>query len=333
MTRRVLVLGYGKRVREAALPALAACEGLELAGVAARSAREEDGVSIQALSEVRSLADIDLVYIAVGKDATPQVLAKLVELDPSQTDLLIETPVVRFKHFRHVKALQSFRSVSVAEDCAFLPWFDTVQGAVQKGLIGAPKAVLFRQSAYAYHGLASARALLDATSVRSGRRKKLGPRWYQRDVHFAGGKKAHVLEPRDYGAGQITLLGTRGSISDYAQSVDDDHELEVLEQDGLVTGFRIEHVTTELPPDESALTAGGSGSVTNRQEAMKRVGFLRIWKALASGGAGYPIADGIDDMVVDYHLEKLGRYVANPITSSRSRIARTFLSLVTRAGG
>lgn len=333
--RRVLVVGFGKRVREAALPALEACEGLALEGIVARTAREEDGRTVRALDELEDLRGVDVVYLAVGKDATPAALKRLVELGTGDTELLIETPVLRFKHLHHARLLREFRRVSVAEDCAFLPWIDAARAAVEKGLVGAPRAVLFQQSAYGYHALATARALLEASRVRAGRRRRLGHRTFERRVTFAGGTRLHLLEPRDYDAGRTTLLGTRGSISDYDQDVKDDHHLEVRVEDGAVAGFRVAHVETELAPAERELTRGDpdDASVTARQAAMKRVGFLRLWSRVAAGEEAYPLADGLDDMVVDYHLEKVGRYVANPLTSSRSPLARVLLPALTRLGG
>ena len=41
----------------------------------------------------------------------------------------------------------------------------------------------------------------------------------------------------------------------------------------------------------------------------------------------------MEDMVVDYALERLGRYRATPFTSPRGPIGRMTLSLLTRAGG
>ena len=337
--KKVLVVGFGKRVREAALPAIAACEGLELAGIVARSSRREGEYEVGALEDLVSLEGIDVAYLAVGKDATPAVLGKLAALDASGTELLVETPVVRFKHFCHVRSLAAFRRVSVAEDCAYLPWFDTVRAARKEGLLGDPAELLLHHSAYAYHGLATAKALLGAARVRSGRRARVatGPNGpvMERRIRFAGGTRAVVHEPRDYATGSWTLVGTKGSISDEAGGAAGAHQLEVLVEDGLVAGFRVAGVETRLTNSERALTGGSpaGASVTARQEAMKRVGFLRIWDRIASGDGGYPLADGLDDMVIDYHLEKLGRYVANPLTSPRSPLARLLLGAVTRLAG
>ena len=103
---RVAIVGAGKRVLETALPSLrAAGEPLALEGIYARSAREVESsgatVEVRPLDELlaRGLDGVDLIYLAVGKDAVPGVLASLAALRPTRTDLLIETPVVRFRHW------------------------------------------------------------------------------------------------------------------------------------------------------------------------------------------------------------------------------------------
>src|SRR5690606_5917861 len=139
--RRVMVVGMGKRVRDVALPAFArAASCFEIADARARSARPaEAGVpAVRALDDLgrADVAAVDLVYVAVSKGAVPTVLGRLARFDRSALDLLIETPVLVTKHFRHARLLQGFRSVSVAEDCAFLPWYDVVRRAAD-GPFGA----------------------------------------------------------------------------------------------------------------------------------------------------------------------------------------------------
>lgn len=339
--RRVVILGCGRRVRDAALPAIRRSGGrFAVTALFARTARslEADGTTydVRALEGARpdDFAGVDLAYVAVGKDAVPGVLARLAELDVSDVDLLIETPVVRFKHFRHVGLLRHFRNAWVAEDCSELPWFDTVRAAVAGGSIGEPRGVLFQQSAYAYHALATAKSLLGAERVAAGRRRRLNPTVALRELRFGGGRRAVVLEPRDYPVGRISVLGTKGSISDFAQKAENDLLLEPIDEGGRCRGFRIGDVTTRLDDDAAELTGGAADgtSVTARMDAMKRVGFLRLLRAIDAGRGAYPVDAALEDMVVDYHLERLGYYRANPITSPRSKLGRWFLTTVTRRG-
>ncbi len=340
---RILIVGCGKRVLDAALPALRqVTERWSLAGLFARSAREiETGghtYAVRALEGLTAddLSGVDLVHLAVAKDAVPAVLERLGRFEVGGIDLLIDTPVVRFKHFRHLGRLKAWRRVWVAEDCVAMPWLETVALAVEEGLIGRPMKVLFDRSAYAYHGVATAKALLGVRRVVSGRRKALGggQSGHERTLRFPGGKRCVVIEPRDYSVGKVTLFGTGGSISDSGDGVKHQLLRPVIEE-GMVRGFEIGRVATRLAPHECELTRGDGGEmgVIPHQEAMKRVGFLRLLEGIADGRGAYPLADALDDMVVDYHLEKLGRYLANPFTSPRSPLARGLLSVLTRLGG
>jgi hypothetical protein len=64
-------------------------------------------------------------------------------------------------------------------------------------------------------------------------------------------------------------------------------------------------------------------------EAMKRVGFLRLLRRLASGKGAYPVEQALEDMVVDYHLERFGRYLATPLTRPDAPLAKLILGLLT----
>ncbi|MCZ6596248.1 MAG: hypothetical protein O7B99_01265 [Planctomycetota bacterium] len=335
--RGVLIVGSGKRVRETALPALArARELFEIHGIFARTAKtvHVDGVEhdVDALDDLTAdhLAGVDLVYLAVAKDAVPDVLARLTTFDVAGIDLLIDTPVVRFKHFRHVDRLAAFQSAWVAEDCVELPWLETVRQAVAGDVLGRLRRVVFHRSAYAYHGVAMAKVLLGSNRVSRGRRRS-----GERVLRLANGTAARMVEPRDYASGWIVLEGTVGSVSDQPGKAPGSMLLEPLVEDGACAGFRIGDVVTRLDADEVALARAGDdgagGTVIARMDALKRVGFLRLLRSIHAGRGAYPLAEALDDMVVDYHLEKLGLYVANPFTSSRSVLARFLLKTLTRA--
>jgi len=340
--RRLVVVGAGKRTLETALPALRATGGaFELAGVFARRARVEhaggEPVTVRPLAELEAarLEGVDLVYLAVGKEATPEVLARLARLEPAGVDLLIETPVVRFRYFRHAAHARAFRNAWVAEDCSRLPWFDTLQETLRAGLMDAPRALLLEHSGYAYHALAIARGLGAAGPVSRARRRSWGGRLALREVAFRGGFTLRVLEPRDYAAGRVLLGDGRRTLADHALSAEGHLELVRVEAGERCLGFRVGEVETRLDEAEAGLygpRAPGTG-LTARMEDDKRVGFLRLWRSIAAGAGGYPLLDGLEDMVVDYHLERFGRYLATPLTSPRWASGRAALGWVTRMGG
>lgn len=342
MTRGVLIVGSGKRVRETALPAFARMEpDLEVRAVYAKHAKaiEVQGRTwrVHAFSGFGpdDLAGIDLVYVAVGKDAAPSVLARLAASGVSGVDLLIDTPVVRFKHFRHARRASAFRSAWVAEDAVHLPWLDAVRAAVDAGLLGELRRVVFHRSAWAYHGVATAKALLGSDRVSRGRRRRGPAGTTERELVLANGLRAVMVEPRDYSAGHVLVEGTRATLAD-REGAGDLLLAPVAGADGVWTGFRAGSVETRLDADESAVVgppSSSGGTPTSRTEDLKRAGFLRLLRAIRDGRGAYPLAAGLDDMVVDYHLERLGRFVDNPFTSPRGALGRLVLSALSLPGG
>ncbi len=327
--KTVLIVGSGKRVREAALPALQRLgDRYAVRGIYARTAKSvEVGGTAYEVNALDALdgVEADLVYVAVTKDAVPGVLERLTSFEVGGTDLLIDTPVVRFKHFRHAAKARAFRNAWVAEDCTELPWLAPVRAAV-----GEPRRVVFHRSAYAYHGVATAKALLGCDRVTRGRRKA-----GIRTLAFANGAVAEIVEPRDYSRGWVHVAGSAGSVTDAPDEVAGAAALEAIVTDGACTGLRAGDAVAELDADGTALMGAVEPGtrVTALMDPLKRVGFLRLLKRIADGQGAYPLDAAIDDMVVDYHLEKLGMYVSNPLTSARTGLSRFLLRSLSRVSG
>lgn len=338
----VVVLGSGKRVLQAALPALESlAPEYRVRRVFARTAKRIEvgatGHDVAALEGLTAgdLAGVGLVYMAVAKGAVPEVLRRLTAHDIAGTDLFIDTPVLRFKHFRHVDLLARFRNVWVSEDCTALPWFDTVRAAIERGGAGALQGVRFDRAAYAYHGVACAKALMGATRIAGGRRRRLDGGRAERVLRLPDGRRVEIVEPRDYSSGHVELVCANRTLSDRREHASEGGHLEPVVAGGLCTGFRVADVRTELLPAEAELTRGDpqGASVIARQDAMKRVGLRRMFASIRAGRGSYPLDQALEDMVVDYHLEKFGRYIASPLTSPHSGLARLLLKTVSRLGG
>jgi len=345
--RRVIVVGAGKRVQTDVLPVLErmACE-YELAGVFARGGgtiRSRTGADhrTRALDELTAdeLLRCDLVYLAVSKGAVPDVLAALARHDVSRTDLLVETPVLLLKHLRHAARLAAFRNTWVAEDCSTLPWLGLVQQAA-RGPLGELREVICDRSAYRYHGLALIKTLLGSRAVLSARRARLGEGATRVDLRLAGGGRGVMIEPRDYPHGVLTLVGASASASDgpgaaggagAAGAAGAPLRLEpVVGPGGFCAGFRLGDLRGEIDDDEAALIGPlrAGESVTARMEDMKRAGLLRLLRAVHAGRGGYPLEEGLDDMAVDFLLEKAGRFRATALTSVKSPLGRSLLGAV-----
>lgn len=344
--KRVLIVGSGKRVKESALPAfLRARDRFRIAGVFSRTARRITAAGEPAESfevapleqlDAATLAGADLIYMVVAKDAVPAVLRRIVAHDVSGVDMLIETPVLRFRLLGHLGLLDAFRNTWVSEDCTRLPFFNAVANFLARGAMGPPEQIVLEHSAYAYHGIAIGRALFGANQVTGGRRvREAGGA--RRTVRFDGGGQLEVVEPRDYARGHVLIEGPGGAISDDPASAAP-HRLTPVVEGGACTGFRVDDATAALTTDERALMgaplAGAPPeSVTTWMDGMKRVGFLRLLGDVDEGRGAHPLLRAVEDTVVDYHLEKFGRYVATPLTNPASPLARLALRAVTRLAG
>jgi len=337
--KKILIIGSGKRVHATLLPVLETLR--ERYSVHKICSKDDLTIRLNSL-EYRTesiknvgadeLAAIDLVYLAVTKQSVPSVLKALTRYDVSGIDLLIETPVLLFKHICHASLLKRFKNVWVAEDCVALPCFDVVKDLVGRAVIGDLKQVVFNQSAYKYHGLASLKALLNCNRITSAFRKKIDAHSVRRNLRFANRKNGQVFEPRDYGKGRFILEGNKGSISDYPDAGQGNRVLEPIISNATCTGFRVGDDSTHLEQDEVGLMGKitGGSSVTSIMEPMKRVGFSRLMKSIHAGKGAYPLEEALDDMVIDYYLDKIGFFFANPLMSVKSGIGSRLLKTATR---
>lgn len=339
--RRVWIVGAGKRVKETALPALlASAERFAIHGVLGRSARTEvlagRRFEVRALAglDARLFAEADLVYVAVGKQAVPEVLARLARFELSGVDLLIDTPVLLLKHFRHARHFRRFRNVWVAEDCFYLPWLDVVRAELSEGGIGPLIEARFLHAAYAYHAFATLKALFGVERIRAARRTRIAG-GARRTATIDAQRRGVIVEPRDYQRGWIELHGAGGQIGERGHVPHGARELAPLVEGGECVGFRVGEREARLAEREVELMRGPEPSVgvTARMESMKRVGFLRLLDSIAAGRGGYLLETGLDDMLVDYWLEKTGRWRASALTGIDSALARRLYGGLSRLVG
>jgi choline dehydrogenase-like flavoprotein len=342
-TRNVLVVGAAKRVLETALPAFAAAEpALRVASVWAKHEKtvRAGGLSYEVHAmdgfDASALDGIDLVYVAVAKPVAPRILAKLLEHGGARCELLIDTPVLLPKHFRHVPLLERFRAAWVPEDCAYLPWLPLVERASADWL-GPIQRLEFERSAYAYHAHATLRALAGAP-LASARRRRAAPDRFERLLRFENGVEALLVEPRDYARGRFAIRGARGVLADHA--IAGARRIELVLDGDRCAGMRVGDDVERLDDEECALVgacpvaaSGGGPTVTQMHEAWKRVGFLRLLRAIDAGRGGYALYDALEDTLADYALEKLGRFRATRATSPRFATARKIYALGSRIAG
>ena len=336
--RRVLVIGAGERVNTDVLPALRSLpDRYEVLDIFARSRRPLAG-GVTHTRDFRSLTDedvltADLAYIAVSKGAVPEVLKRLAEHPSGHLDVLIDTPVLMFKHLGHARLFEGFRNTWVAEDCSTLPWLDTVKEARARWL-GPLSSVTFDRSAYRYHGFAMLKTLFDGEALKTARKRRVDG-GAQFTLHFMNGAQGVLLEPRDYVRGCWHMTGRGGGLTDANGVRPGEQRLELVIDGNLCTGFRIGEIQTALTSEESALLGDveDDDTVTTRMEELKRVGLRRLLVNVADGRGAYDLWNGLDDMLVEWALDKTGRYAATRFTSMLQPSARSFLGSVLRLLG
>jgi hypothetical protein len=334
---KVLVIGAGERVVLDTLPALVSLAGrVEVVGVYSRTPRRLAAAGrtfdVRALEELdaRGLLDVDLVHVVVAKKAVPSVLARLARHARGGSALQLETPGLLYKHLAYRDALDAWRAVWVSEDVTTLPWLETLARFVASGALGRVQSVLLDRGAYAYHGVALAKAVLGAQHVSTARRRALGGGKFERTLVMNDGSRAVIHEPRVYADGRFVLTGERGSVSDAAGC---EHRLTARVAGERCIGFAVGAVATDLSREESELLGpwcdeAGDGRSVPHTHALKRVGLRRLFERLAGGAPGYALDAALEDMSVDYHLEKLGRYVRNPLTGAHARFVGRVLRLL-----
>jgi len=342
--KKILIIGAGKRVQSTVLPVLEKLEEcVEIAGLLARSTRKIESIgrsfsveSIEALDE-GILSGVDLIYMAVTKAQVPAVLQRLTPFELNSVELLIDTPVLCFKHYYRHGLLSAFKNTWATEDCCFLPWFDVVDLARNQDPIGDIQEVEFDRSAYKYHGLATLKQLLGCRSIVRAFRKQNKTGGVVRTIHFSNGKVGRVIEPRDYTIGTTTLKGGRGMLTDRMNYAGDRCLLEPIVKGSSWTGFRIQDLTVFLGDAEVDLLNTGAiveaTTIASRMEGSKRVGLYRLFKQILDGAGGYPYLEALDDMVIDYYLDRLGFYRSNPLMSIKSPIGSRLLHSITRLAG
>jgi len=335
--KRILIIGAGKRVQTAALPAIEKLGGLyEAHKIYSRTEKTfSAGGATYTTSTFDTLSNddmsiVDLVYIAVTKDQTPNVLKKLNDFDISKIDLLIETPVLLFKHYHYVSLLEKYRNVWASEDCIDLPCFDLLTNSPE--LIGPVKEVEFFQSAYKYHSIATMKRLLECATISRASRKKISHDLVCRTFKFANGRIGRVMEPRDYSKGKFIIFGEQDSLADYKHEGNSSWMITPIKEAPLWSGFRAKSTETHLCEDEKALMGDSDFdlSITSRMEDMKKVGFFRMLKKIHDGEGGYPVVEAIDDMIIDYYLDRIGFYINSPLMSIKSSVGRLLLRSFTR---
>lgn len=257
-----MVIGSGERVQQVILPALHCLRPqLELVGIHSRTQATVESLA-QAWAENNpctasnnlthfDFEQIDLIIIAITKEANPNILQQLIDLNACHIPILIDTPPLHLSGMRHLKLFHQFSNLFITEDEIAHPFWAMSQDIISQGKIGRLQQIEFYQSAYRYHGFARLRWLADKQKVLSSRAKGKGAELHLR---FPNGLKALMTEPFSRDRQDFRIIGSDGLIttvsSDTADTANQTTYRLGVETDthNRVKGFSINGETVEPNP-------------------------------------------------------------------------------------
>ena len=253
--RRVLVVGAGKRVEEAIVPALLGLgDAVEIAGVWARSSRKisfyggEFTVQTETAPDAYDLQAIDAVIVAVTRSQVPTVIRQLARHDTSRMALMLDTPVLDPGDLGATRSFKRFRRVVCTEDSIALPPIAAAKRLIDEGAVGRVRSVHLFHSGWRNHALASLRYLTGMRKPSRITMRRWNPKWSETRVRLAGGIRASVVQPHIHGNGRILVVGEKGAIVDYRTDRADAVEIGYLVENGMYRGITVRgaHVDSEL---------------------------------------------------------------------------------------
>ncbi len=223
--KNVVVIGAGKRVKGAVLPALGCLEDrFRIEAVCSRSESEivygaarRRIVTLPSLDRV-DFSSIDLIVMAVSIRQVPRVLGQLAARPVSRAVLMLDTPVLAPTGLWASRFFATFGRVLISEDTVALPPFLLARRLMDEGAIGQLERIYFFHNGFKHHAMASLKLLAGAPIKRIVNRKFAG-KMRQKQIDFANGVEATMYEPRDYAVGKFLLKGDRGAIADYDYAV------------------------------------------------------------------------------------------------------------------
>lgn len=220
--KNVLVIGSGKRVQSAILPALACLKSVyRIAGICTRS---EHAVRIPGAKTViwtndqlaaTDFSAIDLIIIAVPSSQVVPVCRELVSAGARHCVVYVDTPVLPFRDMLQCGIFSLFKAVRVSEDYRSMLCYDAAARIIRNGHIGTLKHIYLFHAGYAYHAIAIVKKLAGCQWVQTIRRVSISREIHEVRLRLPGGVGATIVEPKDYSVGRFLLVGDKGCISDY----------------------------------------------------------------------------------------------------------------------
>lgn len=311
MKKNILIIGIGKRTRNDILPALQASGKFNVIGIYARTAREvqvgEAFYSVKKLDSLTAneLAQADWIYMGVLVQDLMNVLKFLSSFATKNVRLLMDTPVLPRRYAKAKKYFDNFLETVVAEDVIYLPWIDPLRNV----LGGKITRLVFDQSAYAFHGIALAKTLVDSRKFKKARIEAVNGKKTVQLVSPAG-VHVSVIEPRDYSKGHMIFSGPAGTVSDSLPY--NDSSMRPIISKGLCIGLNIGGIAKNFSEAESKLVGPvpENATITSLTLQLKRIGMMTMLNSLAENeNGGWSVEDAFQDIRLHEYVHYFGKYI------------------------
>ena len=172
----VFLVGSGNRMKQNFIPAFKCLDyPVVISGIYSRTSQHATevgelwGIESQAELECPALANADVIVISITTRYVSDILKKIHRFtDTKNKVLIIDTPVFEgLKHIQSAYLLRKYQNTIVTEDYMNFPQFAIVRDIIKQGKLGNIKKIEMHNIGYRYHGLATARAFLEFSLVRS----------------------------------------------------------------------------------------------------------------------------------------------------------------------
>lgn len=246
--KNILLIGSGKFIANTILPALCLLPDLySIVGFVNRSGTLSQDItrlssSITCYKSIASAIEqkqIDVIFLCVPQHAVIECLKELKQLKLTATPIFISTPIIPLSALKQVSVLKAFKDCYAFEFVPYLKPYQIAKQLVSKGVIGEPIKCWLNHSGYLYHGLATVKQLLKASTIKSSSSLRYG-KYYEYTMTFEDNKQAQITEPKSYSEGTMLLAGTKGVISNSLSPLEGVRTIKTeTDECGVLIGFSL----------------------------------------------------------------------------------------------
>lgn len=221
--QNLVLIGAGKRVKKNIIPSIILNQAFNIKQIISRKSGEKVSISFNGKElnyktsslEKLDLSNINYIYIGIKPEEINNVIQYIItKFDTRKKILIIDTPPIYIKDIFKIRNFLKFKNIFILEDWPSMLTSKIYKEFVDNKLLGELKNIKFYNSSYKYHTLSLLRKLFRLNNFFLITRK-FGRGNFSTNIFSGFSIIANIKEPRNYNAGKILLVGTKGTLSDY----------------------------------------------------------------------------------------------------------------------